>query len=409
MHNLRARLYELTIHMYYLNNPLFSSCNKRHYPVTFRWITNRLNLFNYYHLHSVTNTTWNLTHIKMTSSNINNVIQEPRNQIPDSKIIEKNSTENIFKHLFETCADVVSFDKNFIQQELQSKNPPLGSFAQLISDPTGFHKLLQEQGEKKNPDESRFNTLTAISNRITRFRMKYYYISALVSKAPRTNLAINAKIAKIWVNLCKDKIILDPELAPKGLTITMEMTANLIKRRLTTMESELKTLLNPITSLYDIPEPHRIDFWNFPILLDSLKQIAPVGFVGWECDYYYVLSLILDDNIATRIFSKDQFKQWLTFRGEIHHLLVFFRFGAITPETFSRFLTKDFHIMNIPFNKFLFPEAPQVGPTLPGNVTCPNETFSRFVTASSHFIIELYYLAFSHTITHIKDKYPDRV
>lgn len=130
---------------------------------------------------------------------------------------------------------------------------------------------------------------------------------------------------------------------------------------------------------------NNLDFYSNPHILAAFVTICPHGLKGWESDYYYVCSCLLDKTLPKTIFNEKQYKQWLGLEEEILHLLLFFRLGSPNVLDFSCFLYKETHTMNLPY--FKFTQLKQ---------DCSNETFSRFITVSGRFILQLYFLVFRH-------------
>lgn len=186
---------------------------------------------------------------------VETLITSSSNQVHESlNIIEKNTVQNEIKQL-SNKPRVSDFNATYVQPLLEEKKAPANSAKELV---TRFEKIISDNINKSVGTD--INSLAALFTRILRFRIKYGIVYRLFVNSPRKNFKLKNDFDDIWDDLCRTKVYWDSTLAPKGLEITILSTVNLVKRKLTHLESQIKYFIGTLTSLYDVPNYHHKAF-----------------------------------------------------------------------------------------------------------------------------------------------------
>ena len=248
--------------------------------------------------------------------------------------------------------------------EITNNSSTTNSLWNILGNSKILHQFLEKY--KKSIDKKDIDSYAALILRTQRFRLKFYVIKRLNRLTPIPYFAITQKIEEIEKDLQKHIIRLDLDAVPdNGPKITFSSTISLIAKLLTNLEAQYKSLLPGIVTAFQIdlsfPAIHSTGITN------ALNSIAPIGFIGIQSDYYYIVRLLLSPQPLS-MFNSLQQHQWDSYLKEFDLIFRLFYTNPNRPINLSLLMEKKITI-NVPFTKFM------------ASTSTSSNSFSRIINA----------------------------
>lgn len=240
--------------------------------------------------------------------------------------------------------------------------------------------------------------IVAFNQRVAKFKIKLFCVNTFLHCAPQKSITITKKNETILNLLKKKSVYLHP--LPENLKIkdiSLFGTLKTLVREFTSIESILKDVLRCAVSLYGIVLLENRSLYsvnnseNNPVsqrVAYLLDNIAPYGARGIEPDFYYIARLLLHGPGTTSVkFNENQLKQWVSLTDEIYPLLSFLAYPLPTKPDLELYLSSASNFINIPLTAFFS-----------GDQELSQNTFSRLINSTIHFIVITYVIVAKYCI-----------
>ena len=231
--------------------------------------------------------------------------------------------------------------------------------------------------------------------RTDRFRLRLLFVYRVLAIKGEDQPALRNKYAELLRALCQSKTVIDFTLPPSPTrpAITFESTLNKLKQELRVHEMTLKEFFIPFIEVLGLRYDPLI--LNEPRVIALLKSLAPPGQTTIQPDTHYFWSTVLMEDKTPMFQTKNQLKQWESYKQEINCLLHFVYLAVPEEYPDTEGLLKNpspkGNTINKPFTKFI-------------NEPCSEKTFALFINNANFIIPELYVFVYNcfykHTIKH---------